>query len=139
MSLHSSTSSNFALSERFLVTFEFVAFAKICRPITGHLEMDTNNSSVILDQWSTGWGFSWCIMKENTDGQGKYLFLPITSGKIKCCYICRQCAYLQIMCEILSKVSKDIQISTGWNFGLCVTDNFNTDLTISSNKHDNRL
>jgi hypothetical protein len=42
-------------------------------------------------------------MKENTDGKGKYLFLPTTSGKMKLCYIGRQCAHLQVMCEYCQK------------------------------------
>jgi hypothetical protein len=53
------------------------------------------------------------------------------------------CIYLVIfknyMCEILSEISNDKQISTGWNFRLCLTDKFNTYQTISSNKHDSRL
>jgi hypothetical protein len=59
--------------------------------------------------------------------------------KQKVCCIGRQLVHLNVACEILSEVSCDKQISTGWNFRLCVTDKFNTDVTISSNKHDNRL
>jgi hypothetical protein len=50
MSVYSSACNSFALSEKVIVTFEFVAFVKICRPMIGWLKMDKNNSSVILNK-----------------------------------------------------------------------------------------